>query len=56
MNFSKKGSFEAAEKLDTQVLNLHLKLLGPEHPNTLLNMNNLAVAFSNKENLRRLRS
>ena len=29
-----------------QVLNLHTKLLRPEHPDTLASMNNLASTFS----------
>ena len=56
LTFCNKGNFDKAEKLLTQVLNLCIKVLGPEHPDTIANMNDLALNFQNKENLGQLGS
>ena len=34
--------------LQVQVMNLRKKLLGPEHPHTLMSMGNLAITYSNQ--------
>ena len=39
-----------AEQLQVQVMDMKKKLLGPEHPDTLLNMGNLASTYNVKAN------
>ena len=38
--------YEQAEELKLKVLDLHRKILVPEHPDTFISMANLAVAYS----------
>ncbi|KAJ7817916.1 P-loop containing nucleoside triphosphate hydrolase protein [Mycena olivaceomarginata] len=44
--FSKVGKYKQAEKLQTAVLDKQIKLLGSDHPDTLLAMGNLAATYS----------
>jgi len=37
-----QGKYEAAEEMHRRALELCEKVLGPEHPSTLVSMNNLA--------------
>jgi len=43
---SADGELAGARKLEEQVLNTRMRLLGPEHPDTLRAMNNLAMTLS----------
>jgi hypothetical protein len=46
--YADKGKLKEAEQLEIQVLDMRKKLLGAEHPNTLLSMANLARAYADK--------
>ncbi len=43
--FYRQGKYEAAEPLYKETLQLRIKVLGEEHPHTLVSMNNLALLF-----------
>ena len=43
--FASQGKYEAAELLFKETLQLSIKVLGKEHPNTLGSMDNLACLF-----------
>ncbi|OJJ65820.1 hypothetical protein ASPBRDRAFT_60234 [Aspergillus brasiliensis CBS 101740] len=42
------GRWKEAEELQVQVLQLHKRVLGPEHPDTLSSMNNVALIYGNQ--------
>jgi tetratricopeptide (TPR) repeat protein len=42
------GKYDEAERLQKRVLHINESMLGPEHPDTLTSMSNLAVAYSNQ--------
>ena len=42
------GDWKHAEQLEIQVLDMRMKVLGAEHPHTLLSMGNLAGIYANK--------
>ncbi|PYH28818.1 uncharacterized protein BO87DRAFT_401923 [Aspergillus neoniger CBS 115656] len=42
------GRWKEAEELQVQVLQLHKRVLGPEHPDTLGSMNNVALIYRNQ--------
>ena len=42
------GDWATAEQLELQVIEIRKTLLGPEHPDTLLSMANLARTYSNQ--------
>jgi cell division FtsZ-interacting protein ZapD len=42
---SHQGRYQEAEKMYQQVLELMIKLKGPDHPNISTIMNNLAIAI-----------
>ena len=50
--YSDQGKWNEAEQLEVEVLNMRKKLLGAEHPDTLLSMENLARIYANKGNLK----
>jgi tetratricopeptide (TPR) repeat protein len=43
-----EGRWKEAEELEMQVTEVRKRVLGPEHPNTLTSMDNLAAAFWNQ--------
>ncbi|XRM46413.1 hypothetical protein ABZX51_009448 [Aspergillus tubingensis] len=45
---SSDGRWKEAEELGVQVLELHKRVLGPEHPDTLTSMDNLASTYWNQ--------
>jgi hypothetical protein len=44
-----QGKWNEAEQLEVQVLDMRKKLLGAEHPDTLMSMGNLASTYSIRE-------
>ena len=42
----RQGKFAEAERMQQEVLDLRRRVLGPEHPNTLATVNNLASSDS----------
>ncbi|RDH13945.1 TPR-like protein [Aspergillus niger ATCC 13496] len=42
------GRWKEAEELQVQVLEAHKRVLGPEHPSTLISMSNLASTYRNQ--------
>ncbi|KAN0087167.1 putative kinesin [Elaphomyces granulatus] len=48
METSKAGRWTEAEKLDVQVMETRKTVLGPEHPDTLTNIHNLASTYQNQ--------
>jgi len=43
-----QGKYTEAEQMHRQTLNLQEKVLGPEHPDTLLSMRGLAAVLSSQ--------
>ena len=43
--YSDQERFKEAEELETQVLGIEKRVLGPEHPSTVTGMNNLAHTY-----------
>jgi len=41
-----EGKYPQAEELQSQILGIRRRILGPEHPDTLSTMNNLANTYS----------
>ena len=50
-----QGKYAQAETLDSQTLEIQRRVLGPEHPDTLRSMNNLAIVYNCKASTRRPR-
>jgi hypothetical protein len=46
--YSNQGSWNEAEQLQLQVMDMRNKLFGPEHPDTLLSMESLAKTYFNQ--------
>ena len=44
--YADKGNLKEAEQLQVQALDMRKKLLGEEHPDTLISMANLASTYS----------
>lgn len=40
-----EGKYAQAEALNLQTLEIRRRVLGPEHPDTLMSINNLAVVY-----------
>ena len=43
--YDDQGKYAQAEALDSQTLEIQRRVLGPEHPDTLSSMNNLAIVY-----------
>ena len=43
-----EGHYAEAEKLDRETLDIQRRVLGPEHPDTLMSMNNLATVLEHE--------
>ena len=48
-----QGNLEEAEQLGVQVLDMRKKVLGAEHPDTLISMANLAKTYFDQGNLKK---
>ncbi|KAH7111134.1 hypothetical protein B0J11DRAFT_543904 [Dendryphion nanum] len=46
--YSKQGLWKKAEELDVFVMEMRTKIFGPEHPDTLIAMGNLAATYSDQ--------
>jgi tetratricopeptide (TPR) repeat protein len=46
--YANQGRFKEAEQLDVQVLEARKRVLGEDHPETLMSMNNLANTYWNQ--------
>jgi hypothetical protein len=42
LTYGDKGRWDEAEELQAEVLEIRKRVLGPEHPGTLISMNNLS--------------
>ena len=50
-----QGKYAQAEALYSQTLEIQRRVLGPEHPDTLMSMNNLAIVYFAEASTRRPR-
>ncbi|OGE55580.1 hypothetical protein PENARI_c004G03829 [Penicillium arizonense] len=50
--YRNQGRWKEAEELGMQVMEVHSRVLGPEHPDTLANMHNLAYTLCSQEEIR----
>ena len=54
--YRNQGRWAEAEKLDVQVMETRKTVLGPEHPDTLTSMANLASTYRIRDDGRRRKS
>lgn len=47
MFYKNVGKYQVALEMDEKVISLQTRIFGPEHPHTLLAMNNLAISYKN---------
>jgi hypothetical protein len=45
---SDQGKYTEAERIEREVLGLHRRVLGEEHPSTLMSARNLAMSLSDQ--------
>jgi hypothetical protein len=49
LSWTSIGKYAQAQAFDSQSLEIMRRVLGPEHRNTLLSMNNLAAVYDDQE-------